>query len=190
MFSAILAALVFFPIMMLHVHNNLGTIRRCITTSWVNHATAILAMFGLGLLPRTAGEAQLLLTLPNTLHLSGPQVSNCQIHSNTTVSASHNFSDAPAFFIYSWDTILVATFVLLCHVLVMTFLHIPWIFSRKHSRSDMQFLPFKNQWNVQDSCSLLMTSCTPASDTYIIQPLTSAIDHDGIQAPKSHLIQE
>jgi hypothetical protein len=32
----------------------------------------------------------------------------------------------------------------------------------------------------QDSCSLLMTSCTPSSDTCIIQPLTRDIDHDGI----------
>jgi hypothetical protein len=135
-------------------------------------------MFGFGLFPRTAGEAQLFWTSPHPLHLSGPQVSTCQIHSNTTVNSYHNFSDAPVFFVYSWDTILVATFVLFCHVLVMTFLHIPWLFSRKHSRSDMKFLPFKNPWNIQDSCSLLMTSCTPASDTCIIQPSTSAIHHD------------
>jgi hypothetical protein len=182
MFSAILAALVFFPIMMIHVHNNFGTIRRCITTSRVNHATVILAMFGLGLLPRIAGSAQLFLTSPNPLHLSGPQVSTCQIHSNTTVGLSHSLSDAPAFSTYSWDTILVATFVLLSHVLVMIFLNIPWLFSRKRSRSDVQFLPFKHPWNIQDSCSLLMTSCTPASDTCMIQPLTRAINHDGIHA--------
>jgi hypothetical protein len=172
----------FCGIMMLHVDNNFGIIRRCITKSRVNHATAILAMFGLGLLPRSAGEAQLFLTSTNPLHLSGPQVSTCQIHSKTTVSVSHNLSDAPAFFIYSWDTILVATFVLLSHVLVMIFLNIPWLFSRKHSRSVMQFVPFKHPRNIQDSCSLLMTSCTPASDTCMIQPLTSAINHDGINA--------
>ncbi len=125
MFSAILDALVFFPIMMLHVHNNVGTIRRCITTSRIHNATVILGMFGFGLLPRTIGEAQLFWTSPNPLHLSGPQVSTCQIHSNTTVNSSHNYSDAPVFCVYSWDTILVATFVLLCHVLVMIFLHIP-----------------------------------------------------------------
>ncbi len=78
--------------------------------------------------------------------------------------------------------ILVATFVLLSHVLVMIFLNIPCLFSRKHSRSDMQFLPFKHPWNIQDSCSLLMTSCTPASDTCMIQPLTSDINHDDIHA--------
>jgi hypothetical protein len=39
MFSAILTALVFFPIMMIHVHNNVGTIRRCITTSRVHNVS-------------------------------------------------------------------------------------------------------------------------------------------------------
>jgi hypothetical protein len=181
MFSAILTALVLFPIMMLHVHNNFGTIRRHITTR-VNHATATLGIFGLGLLPRTAGESQLLLTSPNPLQYSGPQVSTHQIHSNTTVSDTHNFSDAPASFVYFRDTILVATFVLLSHVLVMIFLNIPCLFSRKQSPSDTQPLPIKHPWNIQDSCSLLMTSCTPASDRCMLQPLTSAINHDGIHA--------
>ncbi len=94
-------ALVFFQIMMLHVHNNFDIIRRCITTSRVHNATAILGMFGFGLSPRSAGEAQLFWTSPNPLHLSGPQVSTCQIHSNTTVNDSHNLSDAPVFFVYS-----------------------------------------------------------------------------------------
>ena len=74
-FSTILSVLVFLPIMMLHMHNTMRTIRRCITTFWVNNGTSILAMFGLGLLSRTAGEANLFLTSPNNLHLSGPQVS-------------------------------------------------------------------------------------------------------------------
>ena len=134
MFSAILAAIVLLPITMLHLHNTMGTIGRRITTSWANNVTPILAMFGLGLLPRTAGEAKLFLTSQNNLHLSGPQVSTCLIHSNVTVNASHNLSDAPAFSIYLWDAILLVTFVLLSHVLGMIFLQIPCLFSRKQSQ--------------------------------------------------------
>jgi hypothetical protein len=94
MFPAILTAIMLLPITMLHLHNTMGTIRRRITTSWANNVTPMLAMFGLGLLPPAAGEAQLFLISPNNLHLSGPQVSTCLIHSNVTVNASHNLSDS------------------------------------------------------------------------------------------------
>ncbi len=112
---------------------------------------------------RTAGESQPLLTSPNPLQYYEPQVSTHQIHSNTTVSDTHNFSDAPASFVYLRDTILVATFVLLSHVSVMIFLNIPWLFSRKQSPSGTQPLPITHPWNIQDSCSLLLNSCTHAS---------------------------
>ena len=182
MLSAILAALALLSIMTLHVHNNFGIIRKCFTTSWVNKVTAIFATFAFGLLPPTTGESQLSLKSATALHFAGPQVPIFQIQSNATVNASHNLSDAPASFIY-WDAnLLAATFIMLSLVFVTICLNIPWSFSRKQSWSDMQILPFKNPWNIQDSCSLLMTSRPPASDTCVIPPQTSAITHNGMHA--------
>ena len=148
-----------------------ATSSRCLTRHWVNNVIGILAIFGFCLLPRTAGETELPLTSATVLHSSGPQVSTFQIHTNANVNAAHNHSDAPASFIYTWDAnLLAATFVWLSHMFVMICLKMPWHISRKQSRSDMTFLPIKHPWNIKDSCSLLMTSCNPASDTCTTPP--------------------
>ena len=125
-----------------------------ITMFWMNRVTAILAM----------------------------SVPIPQIQLNATVHDSHNLSDASVSLII-WDAYLFgATFVMLSLALVMICLHIPCFFYHKQSRSDTKIQPFKHPWNIQDSCSLLMPSRLPTSDTCVLPPITTFINQEGIHA--------
>jgi len=140
-------------------------------------------MFGLSLLPQTTGAGQPFLTSPQGLHSSGSQKSASQVPSNATATARHNFSDAPISSSCFWCNLFAATFVLLSPMFVTICLKILWPILWPSSRkqwSDTQFIPLKRPWNIQDSCSLLTTSCTTASDTCTMPSLTT--DQNGIHA--------